>query len=143
MAIRLAKKEDLDEIVEIEKLSFPNPWNYNYFNAALNDLLIVYEDDISRRVLGYLVAVCCKENRALIMKLAIHPRYRSKGIATKLLKTTLEMLKNMNVKEVEIDVDMMNKNAIKLYEKLGFKIARTIPMNSEDESFYTMKLKLY
>lgn len=37
----------------------------------------------------------------------------------------------------------MNKNAIKLYEKLGFKIARTIPMNSEDESFYTMKLKLY
>ncbi|MCD6492853.1 MAG: GNAT family N-acetyltransferase [Archaeoglobaceae archaeon] len=143
MVIRLAKKEDLDEIVEIEKLSFPNPWNYNYFNAALNDLLIVYEDDSSRRVLGYLVAVCCKENRALIMKLAIHPRYRSKGIATKLLKTTLEMLKNMNVKEVEIDVDMMNKNAIKLYEKLGFKIARTIPMNSEDESFYTMKLKLY
>lgn len=142
MVVRTATKKDLDEIIEIERLSFPNPWDYSYFNAALKDLLIVYEDDGTKKVVGYLIAVCCKQNRALIMKVAVHPKYRSKGIATKLLKAILEMLKDMGIEEVEIDVDMVNRGAIELYERVGFKIARTIPMNSEDESFYTMKLKL-
>ena len=142
MVIRTATKEDLGKIIEIEKLSFPNPWGYNYFNAALKDLLIVYEDEETKKVVGYLIAVCCKHNKAIIMKLAVHPEYRGRGIATKLLKAILEMLKERDIEAVEIDVDMVNKGAIELYERVGFKIARTIPMNSEDESFYTMKLKL-
>ena len=142
MGVRLAKKEDLDEILEVERRSFQNPWDYSYFNAALNDILLVYEDDKTRRVVGYLIAVCCKRNRAVIMKVAVHPEYRNRGIASRLLKEVLELLRGMGIKEVEIDVDMINEDAINLYKKVGFKISRTIPMNSEDESFYTMKLEL-
>ncbi|RLI78607.1 hypothetical protein DRP05_06820 [Archaeoglobales archaeon] len=142
MGIRSATKKDLDDIVEIERLSFPDPWDYNYFNAALRNILIVYEDYETKKVVGYLVAVCCKQNRAVIMKVAVHPEYRNRRIATELLKAILEILKEKGIEDVEIDVDMMNRSAIELYEKAGFKIARTIPMNSEDESFYTMKLRL-
>jgi len=144
MTVRHAKKNDLEQVLEIEKLTLSDPWGYYNFQAALEDVFLVFaEQDIS----GFLVAVCChRDIRGAIVKLAVHPEHRRQGIATQLLKAALEMLRNRGMLEVCLIVEITRKPAIALYEKFGFEITRTINMSYEDDmsddSFYEMKLNL-
>lgn len=49
----------------------------------------------------------------------VHPSYRHKGIATKLLGETMAQMPR-EIYRVVLEVRSQNENAIKLYEKLGF-----------------------
>jgi ribosomal protein S18 acetylase RimI-like enzyme len=52
----------------------------------------------------------------------------------------------MDIREVDLDVDIVKRGAIQLYEKVGFRIVREVPMNGdntmddENGSFFLMKL---
>jgi ribosomal-protein-alanine N-acetyltransferase len=140
--IRSATEMDMDRILEIERLSFVDQWKYDHFKGALKELFFVYEE---KEILGFLIACCCgMANRAIIMRVAVHPDHRGKGIATLLLKTALDKLKQRGIGEVEIDVDIGKTGAFKLYENCGFRQMRLVTMNytlnSDNESFYMMKL---
>jgi ribosomal-protein-alanine N-acetyltransferase len=141
---RLATKDDIDKVVEIEGLSFPQPWDYHIFKLALDDIFLVFDE---QDILGYSVVVCCSKNiRATIMKMAVHPEHRRKGIATALLNRVLEILKGKKIVDVCLNVEIIRKPAIALYEKFGFKIMQTIHLDYEDDladdAFYIMKLIL-
>ena len=124
MSVRFAKQNDIDEVLEIEGLSFSPPWDYHIFKLALDDIFLVFDE---QDILGYLIAVCCSKNiRATIMKMAVHPEHRRKGIATTLLNQVLEILKEKKIIEVCLNVEMIRKPAIALYEKFGFQITKTI-----------------
>jgi ribosomal-protein-alanine N-acetyltransferase len=144
MSVRHAEKNDLEQVLEIERLTFSDPWGYYNFQAALTDIFLVFaEQDIS----GFLVAVCCHTDvRGAIVKLAVHPAYRRQGIATQLLKAALEMLRDRGMLEVCLIVEITRKSAIALYEKFGFEITRRIHTSYEDdmsdEAFYEMKFYL-
>lgn len=136
----------MDGILEIERLSFPirKQWDRSDFQQALSELFLVSgEEEIS----GFLIA-CCREmeRRAVIMRIAVHPDYRSRGIATILIREAIEKIREMEIREVELDVDVVKRGAIKLYEAVGFRIARGIPMSdnnsmdNENGSYYLMKL---
>ena len=141
--VRYACLDDLDKVIEIERLSFPNPWQYHEFKSSLKEIFILYEEDT---ILGFLITVCCYKNiRADIMKVAVHPDHRCEGIATILIKTVLEILDEKDIKEVALDVDVVRKGAIRLYKKFGFEITTIVPGTFEDEdveSFCIMKLDL-
>jgi len=144
MNVRLAKKNDIDRVVEIESLSFLQPWDYHVFELALNDIFLVCDE---QEISGYLIAVCCYKNiTATIMKMAVHPEHRRKGVATTLLNRVLEILKEKKIIDVCLNVEIIRKPAIALYEKFGFKIMQTIHMDYEDDladdAFYIMKLTL-
>jgi ribosomal protein S18 acetylase RimI-like enzyme len=63
-----------------------------------------------------------------------------------LIEAAIEKFREMDIREVDLDVDIVKRGAIQLYEKVGFRIARGIPMsdnnsmNDENGSFYLMKL---
>ena len=80
------------------------------------------------------------------MKMAVHPEHRRKGIAAALLNQVLEILKEKKIIDVCLNVEMVRKPAIALYEKFGCKIIQTIHMDYEDDladdAFYIMKLSL-
>lgn len=140
-SIRSATEVDLDRILDIERLSFEKQWDTVNFEAALKDIFLVFGE---REIQGFLIA-CCYEvgNRAIIMKIAVHPDHRSKGIATRLIATVLDQLRKMNIGEVELSVDIVKTGAVKLYEKFGFRIVKIdTPDYEEDECFYTMRLML-
>lgn len=144
MSVRRAEKNDMEQVLEIEKLTFSDPWGYYNFQAALEDTFLVFaEQDIS----GFLVAVCCHRGiKGAIVKLAVHPEHRRQGIATQLLKAAVGMLRDRGMLEVCLIVEITRKKAIALYEKFGFEITRTINLSYEDDmsddSFYEMKLNL-
>lgn len=141
MSIRLATERDLERILEIERLSFEKQWDHDKFKTALNDVFLVFEE---KEILGFLSACCCAVARsAIIMKIAVHPDHRGKGIATRLIEEALEKLRKMGIEEVELHVEIIKRGAIQLYEKFGFKTRKVVTVNyEEDEAFYEMRLKL-
>lgn len=141
MLIRQATGSDLNAILEIERLSFEKQWDYDKFKTALNDIFLVFEE---KEIVGFLSA-CCSAlgDSAVIMKIAVHPDHRGRGIATRLIEAARDELKEKGIREVELHVDIVKRGAIRLYEKLGFKIRKVVTANyEEDEAFYEMKLKL-
>jgi ribosomal-protein-alanine N-acetyltransferase len=140
--VRYATEADLEATIEIERLSFPHPWEYDYHKEALKDLFIVYDEG---GVLGYVIAVCYhRYSKAMIMKLAVHPDHRGRGIALDLIERIIEVLKQAGITEVEIDAKMIGKGPVSLYEKFGFRVAETVSVEdeSEDVYFHTMTLRL-
>jgi ribosomal protein S18 acetylase RimI-like enzyme len=145
VSIRSATEDDLQGVLEVEKLSFPirKQWDVADFQDALKDLFLVFVDwDIS----GFLIASCWEDTkRAVILRIAVHPGARNRGIATGLIDTAVEKFVEMGTREVEIDVEIVKRGAIRLYEKAGFYTVRGIPMsnndsmNNENGSYYIMK----
>ncbi len=144
MSVRFADENDIEKVLEIERLSFSEPWDYHIFKIALDDIFLVFEE---QGIFGFLIAVCCYRNiRATIMKMAVHPEQRRKGIAIALLNEVLSMLRDIGISEVCLNVEITRQPAVALYRKIGFQITHTIHMDYEDElsddAFYVMELIL-
>jgi ribosomal-protein-alanine N-acetyltransferase len=143
--IRPATENDFDQVMEIDRLSFSAPWIYNFFKSALQDIFLVLEEE--GEIIGYIITCVCHDlEKAVILRIAVHPDHRGKGAAGMLIRTSLDMLVEKNIGVVELDVELISRGAIKLYEKFGFKIANVIVFPSDfpgdEETFYIMRLEL-
>jgi ribosomal-protein-alanine N-acetyltransferase len=134
--------------MEIERLSFParKQWDYGDFQDALKDLFFVFVDG---EISGFLIAHCWeKENRGIILRVAVHPDCRGRGVATRLIESAIGAFREMDIREVEIDVEILKRGAIQLYERVGFRTIRCIPMDenntmsNENGSYYMMKMDI-
>jgi ribosomal-protein-alanine N-acetyltransferase len=140
MTVRLAEPKDIARVLEIEKHSFPTPSDSEFLQKLSNDIFLVFEEE---EIYGYLIAGCCHHNiTASILKVAVHPDHRSKGVATELFHQLFEILKDRQIDEVDVIVDALWKPAISLYKKVGFETASTVPLLSDDNSFRLMIRKL-
>ncbi len=139
--IRRAREEDLERILEIEQLAFGQQWDYYQFKASLDDIFLVYVD---QEIVGFIVACCCSvSQRGLILRLAVHPEQRGKGIGTALLQAALKELQKKELTDVELDVEVVKRGARKLYEKVGFRVVQVYGLSEdEDDSFFIMRRPL-
>lgn len=119
--------EDLDEVLMIERLSFPNPWTRAQFESELkNPVSFAYTlKEAPRRggnprVSAYIV-YWIVQGEAHILNIAVAPEQRRKGLATWILETTLDFMRKNLVFEVFLEVRKSNAAALRLYRKLGFK----------------------
>jgi ribosomal-protein-alanine N-acetyltransferase len=138
MNVRSATEEDFGRVMEIDRLSFSAPWIENFFKSALKDIFLVLEKE--RKIVGYVVTCVCHDlEKAVILRIAVHPDHRGKGAAGILIRTCLDMLIQKDIGVVELD-------AIRLYEKFGFKIANVLVFPSDfpgdEATFYIMRLEL-
>lgn len=139
MVVRTAKHEDFARVIEIEALSFPTPWDYEFFQKISKDIFLVFDGE---EVCGYLIAGCCHKNiSASILKVAVHPEHRRKGIATNLVHQLVEILKGRNITEIDVIVMDACKPAVLLYQKVGFKTVSTIPQASSND-LHEMRLTI-
>jgi ribosomal-protein-alanine N-acetyltransferase len=143
--VRSATEDDFDRVMEIDRLSFSAPWSYNFFKSALNDIFLVLEKE--REIFGYVVTCVCHDlEKAVILRIAVHPDHRGEGAARTLMRTCLDILVQKNIGVVELDVELVSRGAIKLYEKFGFKIANIIvfpdDFPGDETTFYIMRLEL-
>ena len=139
MIVRTAKQEDFAKVMEIEELSFPTAWDYDFLDKISKDIFLVFDGE---EICGYLIAGCCHRNiSATILKVAVHPDHRRKGIATNLVYKLVEILKDKKVAEIDVIVIDTCKPAILFYKKVGFKTVSTIPQASNDD-LHEMKLTI-
>jgi [ribosomal protein S18]-alanine N-acetyltransferase len=144
-SIRSATENDFDQVMEIDRLSFSAPWTYNFFQSALKNIFLVLEKE--RELVGYLIACVCHDlEKAVIIRIAVHPDRRGEGAAGILISTCLDLLVQKDIGVVELDVELISEGAIKLYEKFGFKLANVLVFPSDfpgdETTFYIMRLEL-
>ncbi len=87
-----------------------------------NFVLVAEEDSI---VIGYIYVTCFRNQYSsggYIEDLFITEKFLRKGIATKLILAAKEKVNSQGFRKLQLSVNTKNKGALKLYEKLGFKI---------------------
>ena len=119
--IRRANKEDISSINELGSLVNPNFINtYNiqeYINNSNYIILVNEEESIN----GLLIIYSNIDYYELEI-IVVGQKYRKKGIATNMLNYFLD---NYEKKDILLEVDTNNNDAIKLYDKVGFIIINT------------------
>jgi ribosomal-protein-alanine N-acetyltransferase len=140
-SVRPAVTADLPRILAIENLCFDKQWGESNFIPALKDIFLVYEQE---EIWGFIIACSCEiARRGVIMRVAVHPEARGRGVASMLLSRALAILKEKKVACVELDVEITKTDVKRLYEKFGFKTLKVVnpDLDYEDEAFYVMKLR--
>ena len=75
-----------------------------------------------------------------ISNIATYPSFRGMGLGTKLLTFSEDVAKNRKMKRLVLEVEKENENAIKVYEKFGFKKEKdlNLKIGVKTFSFYKM-----
>jgi len=123
LSIREAKAEELDVVHEIEVTCFKHPYGLTLlkmYHALSPDLFLVAES--SGRIVGYVIGLCKKWGEGHIISLAVRPEYRRRGIGRALMEALLARFKERGMRAARLEVRVSNTPAIKLYERLGFRI---------------------
>lgn len=88
--------------------------NYSFVDS---DFLKIYSYVTNDKVVAFLLFNVMYE-KCEIVDIFVLKEYRNKGIASKLIN---EITNDYTVDNITLEVSMLNKSAINLYEKLGFK----------------------
>ncbi len=119
--IRRLSLADLAEIDVIEQRAYHTPWSRSMFASELAKVTSIclgaFEGD---RLVGYIV-----NSRYVdawhVMNVAVDPDFQRRGIASRLLERLFELTGEDDGRGYTLEVRVSNKEAIKLYEKLGFE----------------------
>lgn len=121
--IKKMTNDDLDEVMRIEELAYPNHhWSKNSFYQELANKLAHYYcviDTKTNELLAY-VGYWQILEEAHITTLAVHPNYRNNQLAQILMMTLIDDCYKQMIKYITLEVRESNLAAISLYEKLGF-----------------------
>lgn len=122
--IRRANLSDAEILARLEELCFPNPWPLEDIRdeISVNPLARYYVAEMGGVVRGYL-GVWFIYPEAHITNMGVHPDFRRRGIASKLIET---LFAEGNAEEVfgyTLEVRPSNKAALEMYQGLGFEVA--------------------
>lgn len=112
----------LEDIVLIEQLSFSIPWSKDSIrNELQSNTRAVYLAAVDEKgqAIGY-IGMWDILGEGHITDIAVHPKFRRKGIAAKLLNEIIHCAKKRNIKSLTLEVRKSNIPAISLYKKYGF-----------------------
>jgi ribosomal-protein-alanine N-acetyltransferase len=116
---------DLDAIEAIERASYPTPWSRSMFAGELakpsSISLGAYSAD---ELVGYLI-ISRYVDAWHVMNVAVAPSRRRLGIGTALLEQLFERTREDARRGYTLEVRVSNTDAIRLYERLGFRARGT------------------
>jgi ribosomal-protein-alanine N-acetyltransferase len=120
--IRPLTYADLPQVIAIERRAFPTPWSLAMFVLELSKPSgICLAALIEERLVGYLV--CSRYDTVWhLMNIAVDDRLRRQGIATTLLERLFELADKPS-EQYTLEVRTSNEDAIRLYERFGFRTA--------------------
>ncbi|HNQ63016.1 MAG TPA: ribosomal protein S18-alanine N-acetyltransferase [Syntrophorhabdaceae bacterium] len=120
--IREMMENDLDKVLETERLSFISPWTKNMFRETyLSPITANFVININESIVGYIMLYSV-EDEAHIMNLAIHPDYRRKGYGSNLVAHIIEYSTARDIYNFFLEVREGNVDAQRLYKRFGFEV---------------------
>jgi ribosomal-protein-alanine N-acetyltransferase len=126
LIIRPMRQDDLEQVGEIDRVSFSMPWPKKAFQYELNDnprsTLWVAEANTPGRknqIVGVIVSWLIIDE-VHIATLAIHPNHRGKGIAQRLILAALQDAVKKGAHQATLEVRTNNIPAQELYRSFGF-----------------------
>ncbi len=113
--------EHLDQVAEIERLCFSDPWSRRMLSEHLENecaaTIVVQGTDGT--VLGY-AGLLVVLDEGYITNVAVRPEYRRQGIASELLKVFRRFGEGNHMAFLTLEVRASNTAARALYQKHGY-----------------------
>ena len=120
------KAADLDDIMDIERVSFRAPWSRQVFVEELDrewahvDVLKAREPGAGPTVQAF-VNYWLVRDEVHVLNVATHPEGRRQGHASRLLEHVIAFAVRHKCRYVTLEVRRSNAGAIRLYRKYGFR----------------------
>lgn len=112
---------DLDQVLAIERASFPLPWLQQHFIDELNSpyAFPLSAFDLTGTLLGYICPMQLLDE-GHILDVAVHPEKRGAGVGRLLVEKVLEECRSNGASFVSLEVRESNASARALYRTMGF-----------------------
>ena len=122
ISILPARLDDLDAIMIMERAGFPaaEQWSERSWRGELLDehrTILIARAQYPVGVISFSTT----GELADLHRLVVEPRSRRRGIGADLLRAGLDVVRQLDVREVILDVGYDNESAIALYSRLGFE----------------------
>ena len=75
---------------------------------------------------GTIQAIVTQHNRGGIQNIGVAPPHRGNGLGTTLLMASLRSFQQLGLRQARLEVTAVNRRAVRLYQRLGFRTIRTL-----------------
>ena len=118
--LRSATPDDITAVLDIERLSFPDPWTEGMLLSSICegiDFTLLLDGE---SLIGYSVLDRRVKGEAELHNIAVNPCYRGKGLSSLLMDKMISDCSLYGVSVIFLEVRENNAPAIGLYNKYGF-----------------------
>lgn len=152
--LRKFAMNDLASVTHINEACLPENYSDIFFVDLARrypETFVVAEED--EKIVGYIM---CRIEMGLstfglggvtkkghVVSVAVLPESRRKGVGKALVLKALDGMRGYGAKQCYLEVRVTNEEAISLYKKLGFEVARSIHgYYADGEDAFVMSVKL-
>jgi len=122
ISIRKMAEKDLEQVVNIEKQVFPDPWSYQAFKSDLeNDLAYMIVAEKENAVAGY-SCLYILLGEVQLGNFAVAPDTRRQGVARAMMSEIIKVGGERNCDSIFLEVRESNATARQLYLSFGFRV---------------------
>jgi len=152
IVIRDYRPEDLEEVYEIERSSFPDAWPKSQLRLYRPPQAQFLVATLGEEVVGYVIG---KVERSLedrlffssgkvghVLNIAVLPELRRSGIGTRMMAALEELFRREGAERVRLEVRDSNLGAQRFYEELGYRIKKRSRLYYGDEDGIIMEKDL-
>jgi len=121
LAIRPALPEDLPRIAWLDDSAFKDSWPFDLLAYEFTNprTLMLLAERAGEPAAGY-ISLRHVAGESEILRLAVDPEARRRGVARALVDEGLARLRGLKVESCHLEVRMDNEGAIAFYHSLGF-----------------------
>ena len=117
LSFRGMQESDIDEVYDIEQVSFSEPWIREFFVMELqHDAFVAVRDE---QVAGY-ICTWVVLDECTVTNISVKPELRRQGIAEYMFRNMMDVMTGKDIGYYYLEVRASNAPALALYDKLGF-----------------------
>ncbi|MEZ5541690.1 MAG: ribosomal protein S18-alanine N-acetyltransferase [Pseudomonadota bacterium] len=119
LEFRPMREEDLDDVIEIERQSYPFPWSRSIFGDCLHAGYSCWVCTRGGVIVGYgIISVAVGESH--LLNLCVREAARGRGTGRKMLRHLVSIARRHDAEIMFLEVRVSNQLARRLYESEGF-----------------------
>jgi [ribosomal protein S18]-alanine N-acetyltransferase len=131
-------EDDLDEVMQIERVSFSVPWSPGMFKQDLvfplaRCLAAKRTEAGTQRLAGYILCWFVADE-VHVTNIAVRKDLRKQGVATRLIEEALSQARRDRMRYCTLEVRVSNEAAKGFYRKLGFEAKGIRPKYYSDNN---------
>ncbi len=124
ISYRRASERDAEAAAALDALCFRTPWSRKAFDGELDgskDTIYIAAENSRGELIGF-AGIACVLDEGEVNRVAVHPLYRARGIADRMMDLLLDAAEGKGVKIQFLEVREANRQAIALYKNHGFSV---------------------
>ena len=121
--VRIADEGDLEDIILIQEACYHGkaPWGRMAVNNELRNKHTAFflMSHMQEEAVAF-IGISMRNDSLHVTNIATVPEYQKQGVGTFLIKTVIDLAKQLQRRKITLEVRMSNETAKSLYRKLGF-----------------------